>query len=400
MRELASTARRGKRRIKKRPLYARKHLTFPIFIVVLALAVGPAASGWVTETGGMDNSSSTTDAPTTDPLAPQETFAPGQNPGPYLSFATWNITKSVSSAVPSWAKRRLAIGRSLNESNSDVIAIQEATFHTVTGADGKRMTQRRDVIQMASEGGYAAAAIDENKCKGACVHSAFLLYKTSTIQQVDLPGDLPSAGQGKLDNIIKGLRYAKNREFGWAYFEGLNGAGKFLAVSVHLNNQNNTAGRRDRQRVGKAFTKWAEELNEKSGLSGTPVILMGDFNSFKRREPEGMPIQLEKAGWKDSYKAASDEFKFFDSAYTVEYTGKSRNGWPKKPITSKNPVRIDYIMYRGEGLVADVYMVVVRTNPDGTFDNNYRGSDHLMVQALIHFNASTPAAEPSESPIP
>lgn len=396
---VSNARRKPQRRFKKKPIYARKHVTIPIFFLVIALAVGPAASGWVTQ-GAANPGLVQKPAPkvSADPLQATETFAPGENPGPYLSFATWNITKSTSTAVPSWSKRRDAIARSINESNSDVIAVQEATMHRVTGVGGKRMTQRRDVIELAKAGGYTPTDTQVNTCKGACVHSAFILYKTSTIRQVDLDGDLPSAGQGKLDNIAKGMRYAKNREFSWAYLEGLNGTGKFLAVSVHLNNQNNASGRRDRLRVGKAFTKWAEELNAKSGMIGVPMILMGDFNSFKRREPEGMPIQLEKSGWNDAYKAASDEFKFFDSAYTVEYTGKSRNGWPKKPITSKNPVRIDYIMYKGEGLVADVYMVVVRTNPDGTFDNNYRGSDHLMVQALIHFNAATP--EPSAAPTP
>jgi hypothetical protein len=48
-------------------------------------------------------------------------------------------------------------------------------------------------------------------------------------------------------------------------------------------------------------------------------------------------------------------------------------------------------MFKGELLNADAYQVALRLNEDGTFDNNYRGSDHMMVQAIIRFN---PAATP------
>jgi hypothetical protein len=46
-------------------------------------------------------------------------------------------------------------------------------------------------------------------------------------------------------------------------------------------------------------------------------------------------------------------------------------------------------MFKGELLNADAYQVALRLNEDGTFDNNYRGSDHMMVQAIIRFNPAT-----------
>ena len=149
-------------------------------------------------------------------------------------------------------------------------------------------------------------------------------------------------------------------------------------------------GKKDRELIGDAITSWAEELNAKSGLVGIPMILVGDFNSYDAREPKGMLFELAKSGWLDSFDAPTNEYKFFGDAYTASYTKNNRSGWPKRPITSSNPVRIDYVMYRGERLNADAYQVVLRLNEDGTFDNDYRGSDHMMVQAIIRFDPIIP----------
>lgn len=366
-----------------------KLMSIPIAIVILSLIAVPAASNWIPN--GNESVPIISPAPTllvTEPVLPSE--APTIAPIPSLTFATFNITKANSTAVPSWAKRREAIGRTINESNSDVIGLQEASAITVTGAGGKRMTQWSDVQEIAAAGGYVGTNVDVDKCQpNNCIHSAHILFKTEKIKQVDLPNDLPSAGQGRLSDIVDGLRYAKNREFAWAYLDGLNGSGAFLTISLHLNNEKNTSGKKDRELVGKAITKWAEDLNTASGMAGTPIVLLGDFNSYDAREPKGMLYVLEKADWNDSFEAPTNEYKFFGDAYTTSYTKSNRSGWPKRPITSSDPVRIDYVMYKGDRLHADAYQVALRLKADGTFDNNYRASDHMMVQAIIRFDPIT-----------
>jgi endonuclease/exonuclease/phosphatase family metal-dependent hydrolase len=292
--------------------------------------------------------------------------------------------------VPSWKKRREAIGRTINESNSDVIGLQEATQIRVIGEGGEGMTHWQDIQAMSAAAGYVPTTTEVDTCDpNSCIHSAHILYKADKVKQVDLPEGIPSAGQGRLTDIVDGLRYAKTREFSWAYLEGLNGTGVFLAVSLHLNNEKNARGKKDRELVGGALTKWAEDLNKASGLEGVPMILMGDFNSYDNREPKGMLFELAEDGWLDSFSAPTNEYKFFGDAYTTSYTGSNRSGWPKRPITSSDPVRIDYVMYKGEFLNADAYQVALRLNEDGTFDNNYRGSDHMMVQAIIRFDPTT-----------
>jgi endonuclease/exonuclease/phosphatase family metal-dependent hydrolase len=367
-----------------------KLISIPILLVIVALVAAPAASNWIPERNQVIPTISP--APTllvVEPSLPAQ--APTIEPIPSLTFASFNITKANSTAIPAWSKRREAIGRTINESNSDVIGLQEATSIRVRGTNDERMTQWSDVQQLATAGGYVATNVGIDTCEpNTCIHSAHILFKQEKVKQLELPNNLPSAGQGRLSDIIEGLRYAKNREFAWAYLEGLNGSGAFLIISVHLNNETNSVGKKDRELIGDAITPWAEELNAKSGLVGIPMILVGDFNSYDAREPKGMLFELAKSGWLDSFEAPTYEYKFFGDAYTASYTKNNRSGWPKRPITSSNPVRIDYLMYKGDRLNVDAYQVALRLNKDGTFDNNYRGSDHMMVQAIIRFDPITP----------
>jgi endonuclease/exonuclease/phosphatase family metal-dependent hydrolase len=381
---------RGKRRAAKSPDHSTfrdfrqsKLMAIPIFLVIASLIVVPAASNWIPQ--------SQSSTPVIDPaptlVVSEPSIAPTILPIPTLTFATFNVAKPNNTSVPAWKNRREAIGLTINESNSDVIGIQEATSRRVTGEGGKRMRHWDDVQAMAADGGYVAPEVQEDTCSpNSCINSAHILFKKSRVKQVEFPKGIPSSGQGRLQDIVGGLRYAKNREFSWAYLEGKNGTGTFLAVSVHLNNEKNAQGKKDRDRVGKAFTKWAEKMNKERGLENPPMILMGDFNSYLKREPKGMLYELIEDGWQDSFNAPTNEFKFFEDAYTTSYTSGNRSGWPKRPITSSNPVRIDYVMYRGEFLHADAYQVALRLKKDGTFDNKYRGSDHMMVQAIIRFD--------------
>ena len=384
---------RGRRRAPKpqnhsvfRDFRQSKLISIPIFIVIASLIVVPAASNWIPQ----DNNEVPviSEAPTLIVIEPS--IAPTILPVPTLTFATFNIAKPNNTSVPAWKNRREACGRTINESNSDVIGLQEATDIRVIGEGGVRMKHWEDIQAMSAPAGYLPTTTEVDTCDpNSCIHSAHILYKADKVKQVDLPEGIPSAGQGRLTDIVDGLRYATTREFSWAYLEGLNGTGTFLAVSLHLNNEKNARGKKDRELVGSAFTTWAEELNKASGLEGVPMILMGDFNSYDNREPKGMLYELAEDGWLDSFNAPTNEYKFFGDAYTTSYTGNNRAGWPKRPITSSDPVRIDYVMFKGELLNADAYQVALRLNEDGTFDNNYRGSDHMMVQAVIRFNPAT-----------
>ncbi|MEY2773231.1 MAG: hypothetical protein RJB51_652, partial [Actinomycetota bacterium] len=306
---------RGRRRAPKpqnhsvfRDFRQSKLIAIPIFIVIASLIVVPAASNWIPQ----DNNEVPviSAAPTLSVTEPS--IAPTILPVPTLTFATFNIAKPNNTSVPAWKNRREAIGRTINESNSDVIGLQEATDIRVIGEGGVRMKHWEDIQAMSAPAGYLPTTTEVDTCDpNSCIHSAHILYKADKVKQVDLPEGIPSAGQGRLTDIVDGLRYAKTREFSWAYLEGLNGTGTFLAVSLHLNNEKNARGKKDRELVGSAFTTWAEELNKASGLEGVPMILMGDFNSYDNREPKGMLFELAEDGWLDSFNAPTNEYKFF-----------------------------------------------------------------------------------------
>jgi endonuclease/exonuclease/phosphatase family metal-dependent hydrolase len=384
---------RGKRRAPKAPDHSAfkdfrqsKLMAIPIFVVIASLILVPAASNWIPQS----NSAVPTISAAPTLVVTEPTIAPTILPVPTLTFATFNIAKPNNSNVPSWKNRRDAIARTINESNSDVIGLQEATAIRVVGEGGERMRHWQDVQAMSAKGGYALTNPDVNTCDtSSCINSAKILYKADKVKEVEFADGLSSAGQGRLSDVADGLRYAKNREFSWAYLEGLNGTGIFLAVNLHLNNEKNSQGRKERQVVGREITKWIDALNAERGLTAVPTILMGDFNSYLDREPKGMLFELAEVGWQDSFNSPTNEYKFFQDAYTTSYTGGNRSGWPKRPITSSDPVRIDYVMYKGDFLQADAYQVALRLNEDGTFDNNYRGSDHMMVQAIIRFDPTT-----------
>ena len=180
----------------------------------------PAASNWIPQSD--DAAPTISAAPTLSVTEP--TISPTILPIPTLTFATFNIAKPNNTAVPSWKNRREAIGRTINESNSDVIGLQEATQIRVVGEGGARMTHWQDIQAMSAAGGYVPTTTEVDTCDpNSCIHSAHILYKADKVKQVDLPEGIPSAGQGRLTDIVDGLRYAKTREFSWAYLEGLRG---------------------------------------------------------------------------------------------------------------------------------------------------------------------------------
>ena len=252
------------------------------------------------------------------------------------------------------------------------------------------MTAWDDVQALAAESDYSAMDLQEDFCNSGCVHTARLLFKKSTMHQMVLPNGSPSAGHGELGDITKGLSYSKNRQFSWGVLESNAAPGPILVVSLHTDNSKSAKGIRERATLGKGITTWAKAKAEAAGFPNMPMVLMGDFNSWLEREPKGMVFQLQEDGWTDAYDTAVTKDEQSTKAYTTSYTAGSKTGWPKKPRMSDSPTRIDHIMYFGANVAADSYAVELHLNEDGTFNNDYRASDHMMVKSILKFN---PAAQ-------
>lgn len=353
----------------------------PVASLALFIGVGAVARG--------NNAPAPSPTPTvveTVIAAPSPSPTPTPTPTPIIQFATWNLAKPTSNAVPAWSKRREAIRNTIRESGADVLAIQEASEGGVKGADGKRMTAWDDVQALAAESDYSPIDLQEDSCNSGCIHTARLLFKKSTIHQVALPNGSASAGHGELGDITKGLSYSKNRQFSWAILESNAAPGPFLAVSLHTDNSKSAKGIKERSTLGKGITSWAKAKADAAGLPDMPMVLMGDFNSWLEREPKGMVFQLQQDGWTDAYDTAVNKDDASRRAYTTSYTAGSRTGWPKKPRMSESPTRIDHIMYFGGNISTETYAVELHLNDDGTFNSDYRASDHMMVKSILKFN--------------
>ena len=324
--------------------------------------------------------------------APTATAAPA----PTLTFAAWNVCKlDCPSPAPSWNVRRDRVQRVIATSGADVVAINEATNNRI----GSR-TQWDDIRALVSDSGYSSPVIEDDRCtRTDCDNTARLLFKRSSVAQLDFGQSVPSAGSWPIGDIAPAIGAYPARQVTWAYLKGRDGAGAFLAISAHLTNDKSSSGEQHRVAFGRALTSWAASMNAQRGLDGAPVVLMGDLNSFDARQPKGVQRVLRGAGWKDAHSAPK---RRNIDIHTVNYD-ISTAGWPAKPIRNASGVasRIDYILYRGP-VRARSYEVVVRLLPNGRFDPAFQGSDHNMVRTTLAFTAPmTPKAgtiDPATAP--
>ncbi|CAB4886278.1 MAG: hypothetical protein F2793_09590 [Actinobacteria bacterium] len=320
---------------------------------------------------------------------------------PALVFATFNVCKTdCAPPAPSWDIRRDRVARTIVESSLDVVGLQEATHWPTSTAK----TQFIDIQNLTAPYGFIAPTYtnDSDECRWTaanprpCTHTTGMLFKTSTVQQVTTPNGTPSAGTLPMSRIAAGLTAdTAPRKVVWAYLKGVNGAGPFLALSVHTSTLKDPANEASRVAFGAALDGWIAALNDAHGMTGAPVVLMADLNSYRKRQPQGVQTVLTTAGWSD---AANAPVKRNVQYSTINYNPLllAEQGFPKKPYTFKtskrNPVldatRIDYIMTKGAGVNITDYEVVIRLNSDGSFIPEYQGSDHQMVRATIEIPAA------------
>ncbi len=300
-------------------------------------------------------------------------------PGPSLVFATWNVCKTqCPSPAPSWAVRRSRVALTINESGADIIAVTEATQWPF-----RSRTQWQDIQLITRPGGYASPVIQTDVCKRlGCTYGPRLLIRSDTVEQLSF-GRLASAGTTRLDRIAPGLRFDADRQVTWAFLQGKGGTGPFLAMSVHLTNDKSAAGEQHRVEFGRAATPWAQALAARRGLAGVPIILMGDLNSIDVRQPEGVQQVLRSAGWVDAIDAPE---RLNVDINSINYSPLHPSGWSTMPIRHPRRLasRIDYILSLGP-VQPLRYEVVAHLNPDGSYDQRYQGSDHLMVTARLAF---------------
>lgn len=325
--------------------------------------------------------------------------------GPSLVFGSFNVCKvSCAAPAPPWDVRRERVARVIAETGADVIGVQEATNNATSTA----RTQAEDVANIAAPAGYRTPVypIEANECRrprdsagqlagpSPCDNTAMLLYKDATVDQVALPGGQPSAGIVLTSTITPAVDpLSAMRSVAWAYLQGTNGTGPFLAVSLHTDSAKTPEAEASRGAIAAALDAWAQGWNAARGMVGAPVVLMADLNSYAKRQPNGAQQVLVDGGWTDAATAPTKRNVQFSTINYNPLLGLNEQGFPVRPYefrtSKKNPVlnatRIDYVMAKGGGILPLDYEVVIRLNPDGTFSPDYQASDHQMVRATLSF---------------
>lgn len=341
--------------------------------------------------------------PTTLPPVATVSQAPqaGTVAGGSLVVSTFNVCKVACDApAPSWNVRRDRVARVITQSGLDVVGLQEVTYNPTDFAK----TQFLDVQNLVRGAGFVAptmpAAADQCRWTAAdphpCDHTTGILFNTGSVRQATTPNGSASAGTLPASAIADGQDPdSAVRQVSWAYLQGsVSSTGPFLVISVHTSNGKDAASEASRLVFGRALGAWADAWNAQHGLSGVPTIMLGDLNSYKKRQPDGIQQIMVNDGWLDAASAPNKRNVQYSTINHNPQLAADQQGFPAAPYvfkTSKaNPVldatRIDYVMARGGLSVVD-YEVAIWLRPDGSFDPDYQASDHQMVRATISFGA-------------
>lgn len=335
----------------------------------------------------------TSGEPSATTIVPME----GTVSGAALVFASYNVCKvTCAPPAPAWVDRRDRVVRTIVEAGVDVVGLQEVTHQPTTHAK----TQFLDVQQLTAPYGFASPAYtaESDTCRWRaedphpCTHTTGLLFNRRTIRQADTPNGTPSAGTLPASAIANGLTAdAAPRKVTWAYLSGINGSGPFLAISLHTSTLKDQANEESRITLGRELGRWVDRMNAEHGMTGVPAVLMGDLNSYRRRQPSGIQQVLVDEGWTDAAQAPTRRNVQYSTINYNPLLDVGEQGFPRSPYvfrtSSRRPeldaTRIDYVMVWGSGFTVLDYEVVIRLQADGSFDPTFQGSDHQMVRATL-----------------
>lgn len=191
------------------------------------------------------------------------------------------------------------------------------------------------------------------------------------------------AGSGEVSlaqwGAARWKKSSDDRNLMWAVLQHKASGTPLLAASIHLPNEKSPAAEKYRKSLAAAIPVQLRASTRELGLN-PPTVLMGDFNSFRARQPRGAQWLLGRSGFRDAFAAP----KKVNADISTANVTPDRNSWPARPRRLDEPARIDYVMFnRGRALRYEVHLHL----RNGAFDNRYRGSDHNLVLADIRLPA-------------
>ena len=341
--------------------------------------------------------------------------------GPTLRVATYNVCKTTCKGGKwSWANRRGKVANILTALSADVIATQETPTLPYNGT-----TQWADLASLLRSRGLRIASMQDG-CTQGCTRDSHIYYNPATVEVVrgllgptddPAPPDACMRYWDNRDDIYPRRRdpwyrdwYAnscsrymawepqeerstgmvsqeemsgvdwggiQDRNLSWAFMRHIATGKVFLMLSLHLPNEKTATGEQARRAVAGNLPAWAAALSSSLGLPDIPVVVGGDLNSYKERQPSGAQAILGDAGYSDGFAAGERVNERYATINKNGVINSRFGGWPAKPYKYNRPgTRIDYVFAKGVTPVR--YELFLRLRGDA-FDERYRASDHNPV---------------------
>lgn len=297
-----------------------------------------------------------------------------------VTIASYNVCLQCNAKRP-YLTRATAIKNAIVASGADIVGVQEAT--TLVQSNGKKTY--RDLADRLAPYGYALTYSDDavgTTDGGKNSKNAHVLYKTSAFSVIPGGSDMHSA-----KSLTSGVTWKttsgatiEDKWFGWAELRHKASGKTIFVVSIHLPTGTDAGTVRVRAAITRGLIAWIAAKNS----AKVPTYLIGDLNSSSLLFPTGAQKILTDAGYYDSIAAKSTKNLRYGTSNANSSVTKYQ-GFPPKPVKyTYFGGRIDYIFSLHAGTPLS-YETQIITNANGTFNENYRGSDHNLVKAVVTF---------------
>lgn len=204
----------------------------------------------------------------------------------------------------------------------------------------------------------------------------------------------PTFGVLHLDGLRSG---ARGNPAAFAVIRDRRTGATLMAVSLHLYTRSKEGdSNRGRNEAVRGVADWTAQREAQLGLVGLPTFVMGDFNTYERKQPRGPDWTLQRMGFRNADQAKVRVGARYPTVNRMPMDAKWK-GFPPRPrkFLAGGP-QIDHIMSRGAPRAVK-FEVFIRLTKGGHFDERYRASDHNLVRALIPVPVGTTAATASSS---
>lgn len=314
-----------------------------------------------------------------DPTVAVAATKSAKSSAPALRVASYNIL-CYTCGGPSWTSRRSAVASTIRNQKPDVVGIQEASQGKMPGRD---VNQFMDLLaalggpyEAANSKGYnCVRSHTPSKCdykdQGAS-QGTRIIYNSNTVKLLDEGSKKLTSASGAGDRYVV-----------WARFQQRNSGKKFLFVNTHLEHRKGASY----HELRKTQTRQVLDTIDKHRGS-LPVVLVGDWNSDKWRQPSNAPSDMIlHSGFVDPlghvYRSkaiganAIVEKRIRTNYWSVNHLQREAQHYP----AGTNGVNIDQIFLTR--MRVSEFEVVVKLDSDGRFAGTIP-SDHNMLRATVH----------------